>query len=308
MNNFYTAPKHKTQTIEKFFDEGLSAQIVKSYQKAQKILAKSYRRPLRLAEINFGNVDQSITVDTFRFWMPTLRSGYITVKYNDENNIHISKVREAKLFPWLESIVQYMHTRFEEYQIPAKVINLNIHNLERSIPIHTDGVNISKRNEPRPDSFPEYDPKDYYPLEYTDYAHQGLITLQNDGEKNGTIIFDQWCPISNYLIQHNPYDKYNKKANIIFYKGEKLERFGFTVNEYTYQDMSNDDFEKIKNSSDGSITKEQCYGLSLDKILLFGSTGTLNVWPVKKYHLPIPLPNDDWSKNRIMLQYETSYW
>ena len=303
-----TAPQHKSQTIENFLDEDLCNEILQSYWKTKSIVENTYKNPFRLTEINFKVEDnEPISLRAFRMSHGASGKGPSTVIDCNKKSKLSRKVEKANLFPYLQTIAERLESRWAEYQIPAKLHYLNILNLNQSFDIHADGVNVSKRTDGRPDTFPEYDPELYYLKDNRDFAHQGLITLENGGDRNGTIIFDQWSPYSNYLVQHLDFDN-DYKANIRFYKGEKLERYGYKVHGHTGQDMPQDQFDTIQEVTDGSLTKEQLFGLTLDKVCHTGKPGTLNVWAVKKYHLPIPLPASEWTKSRIMLQYETIYY
>jgi len=302
--NFYTPPRHKSQTIENFFPISVIEDILKSYDAASSIFNEFYKQPIKITEINLDPTDKK--VKCFRL---ATRTGKEVVLNWDNNVKPINKLKKKQYFKWTTSITQQLESFFDEYNIPARIESLNIHNLDNWIDVHCDGVNITSRRGDRPKSFPVFDSKKFQPEKYVDYAHQGLITLRNEGEKNGTIIFDQWCPISTYLSQDKYYDPKKNKKNIIFFKGEQLERFGEKVYGYTNQPMPEDQFEKIISVLDNpnNFTKDQAHGLTLDEILQFGKSGTLNVWATKKYHLPIPLKKTSWSKNRIMLQYESVY-
>ena len=50
------------------------------------------------------------------------------------------------------------------------------------------------------------------------------------------------------------------------------------------------------------MNREQLFGLSLDKKLMFMDKGTLVSWQDGKFHTTIPMKKE-WG-NRIMLQYE----
>ncbi len=302
MHQFWTEPTHQSQTIKGFLHQEFINKALKDYQHAKDVLAKSYRRPVEIHEVNTKlRSDGTFTLHEFKIAVPG---------YNRQDNLPLKRYEKmcARLnqrlgFEWFEDTKILLEDNFKKHNIPAEMVTLNIHNLPSSFEIHTDGVNITHRDKPRPDSFPHYPEHKYVPIDPENFSHQGLITLQNNGPKNGTIIFNQWCPISTYLVQDKNYDGHYK-SNIRFHKGEPLERFGVKVNEYTNTEISDEDFDTIAKATNGSITREQCFGLTLDDILLFGEPGNLAVWPVKKYHLPVPLDSDDWTGSRIMLQYE----
>lgn len=303
MYNFYTEPKHKSQTIDNFLEKDKIREIVDSYYTATDIFSEFYKTKYHITEINIKPIEGEIK--TIRMVNPS-RGREIVLDY--EKNIKpLNKIKKEKIFSWTKTICSHLENSFEKQNFPAKIKTINIHNLNDWIEIHCDGVNIQNRKEPRPGSFPYYDPKNYYPESFIDYAHQGLITLKNNGENNGTIIFDQWFPISTYVEQDNDFNA--NKANIRFFRGEPLERFGETIRFYTNTDMPDEDYNKIINAigNDRAFSREKAFGFTLDKILFFDKPGTLNVWATKKYHLPIPLPKKQWSADRIMLQYETVY-
>ena len=95
------------------------------------------------------------------------------------------------------------------------------------------------------------------------------------------------------------------KSNIRFHRGESLERFGVKVNGYTNTDLSDEDFNIITNATNGSMTKEQCYGLTLTIYYCLespklGSMGCKKVSSIQLFFLD----REDWSDNLTMLQYE----
>ena len=300
MHQFWTEPKHKSQTIKGFLDQGFINKILKDYQHAKSVLTKSYRRPIDIHEVNTKFYKDHFILNEFKIGGDGIKQSNLPVERYEKLCRRLNK---RVGFEWFKDTQNILEDKFKKHNIPSELVTLNIHNLPNSFEIHTDGVNITHRDKPRPDSFPHYPEHKYVPIEPKNFSHQGLITLQNNGPKNGTIIFDQWCPISTYLVQDENYNGHYK-SNIRFHRGESLERFGVKVNGYTNTDLPDEDYDIITKATDGSITKEKCHGLTLDEILLFGDPGNLSVWAVKKYHLPVPLGRDDWSQNRIMLQYE----
>ena len=302
MFNFYKPPFYESQTINDFLNQEKINEILYFYDDTtREICNLENTTECRIVEINCHPIKKII--QTIKY---VAKGKYINLPFDEDHPI-IQHVKQANLFSWITDISDYLESEFTKHGVPAKLVDLNIHNLHKPFEIHCDGIDIKEKNNERPRTFPKYDMQQYNLISLNDRAHQGLITLRNDDQDNGTIVFDQWFPISTYLEQHKSHER--KKENIRFFKGEPLERFGETVRNYTNQPMPDNHFAEIMNvvKHKNLFTREQAYGLTLDKILKFGQPGTLNMWAVKKYHMTIPKKKQDWSKNRILLQYESEY-
>lgn len=296
-----TPPNIPSQTIENFLPLPIVDQILEFYDNALQIINKfENRTDCRIVEVCCSPRTKEITKIKY------VKGGrdYTDLSFSQKHPI-VKKIKKQKLFDWSYVIKDVLEQNFKTNNINAEVDVINIHNLHQSFEIHCDGRDLGQKLDKRPESFPEYDMAQYNYLSYKDYAHQGLITLRNDAEDNGTIIFDQWFPVSTYLEQHKNHER--KKENIRFFKGEPLERFGEKVRNYTNQPMPENDYQQIIDvvKDETLFTREQAHGLTLDKILKFGKPGALNVWADKKYHMTIPKKKNEWSKNRILLQYES---
>ena len=292
-------PSIPSQTIENFLPSSIIEEILNFYDDAtKKVINFEKSLDCRIVEISCNphkNIIQKIKYVT--------KKDYFIIPFDKQHPI-IDDIKQKNLFSWVEDIRDILEFSFVKNDIPAKLIDFNIHNLHKPFEIHCDGSDLTEKIDKRPESFPEYDMAQYN-VSYKDYAHQGLITLRNDAEDNGTIIFDQWFPVSTYLEQHKNHER--KKENIRFFKGEPLERFGEKIRNYTNQPMPADDYQQIIDivKDKNLFTREQAHGLTLDKILKFGNPGTLNAWADRKYHMTIPKIKNQWSKNRILLQYES---
>lgn len=302
MFNFYTSPIYKSQTIGDFLNQEKINEILHFYDDStEKICNFENTMQCRIVEISCHPMEK--TIQNIKY---VAKGKYINLSFEEDHTI-IQDIKQANKFLWITDISDYLESEFIKQGVPAKVVDLNIHNLHQPFEIHCDGIDIKEKNNERPKTFPKYDMQQYNLVSLNDRAHQGLITLRNDDKDNGTIVFDQWFPISTYLEQHKTHER--KKENIRFFKGEPLERFGEKVRNYTNQPMSENDYKEIMDivKDKTLFTREQAHGLTLDKILKFDKPGTLNMWAVKKYHMTIPKKKQDWSKNRILLQYESEY-
>lgn len=296
-----TPPNIPSQTIENFLPLPIVNKILEFYDNATQIVNKfENTTDCRIVEVGCSPKNKEITKIKY-----VTRKDYKALSFSKQHKI-IKKIKKQKLFDWSHDIKDILEENFEANNLSAEVKNINIHNLHQSFEIHCDGRDLDQKLDKRPKSFPEYD-MTQYSMPAHDYAHQGLITLRNDADDNGTIIFDQWFPISTYLEQHKNPEL--TKENIRFFKGEPLERFGEKIRNYTNQPMPESDYQQIMDivKNETLFTREQAHGLTLDKILKFGKPGTLNVWADKKYHMTIPKTKTEWSKNRILLQYESVF-
>ena len=167
--------------------------------------------------------------------------------------------------------------------------------MPKPIAIHSDGNDLKNKRGKRNVFNPVYKLEEYFPRDRK-YTHQGLITLQNDDPRNGTIVFDQSFPYSVYYI-NNENNLERKKSVITFLKDDGIFRFDKKIENYTHEYMSDEEHKLIPD-----LKKEELFGLSLDKKLMFMEKGNLVSWQVGKFHVPIPMKKE-WG-NRVMLQYE----
>jgi len=290
MTNF-TPPEFESQSIENFLSQYYINQILETYRRIQKQIHKRYKMKYRLTEV----------------YLPVERLTYeLTIVYEDEvkREIETTVKTPANVKKYYKSLRNNIKKSFESKKTKLKLSKLCIHNLHSALSIHCDGLDLDNRFDDRPDSMIELEPR-YTPKKFYDMYNQGLITLKNDNQFNGTVVFNQWFPYSTYIHNTIPYDNSARKNLIKFYKDEEWYRFGEEVRLKTKNEISIEDWNHLCNSVEDTnlLDKDVFFGFSIDKILFFGSPGTLSVWANKKYHAS--LPTKYWSSNRINLQFET---
>lgn len=297
----------ESQTVENFIDRESYEAILDIYYSAWKKAKEYYGDEVVITEWFFKEADEKTPVPN-----------YIVVRTRDFSNVEIhehqkfystefTKYLKPEVDKLIKLIIPLLNKKFLENNLPGKLCNFALLCLQGGLNIHCDGQDIDTKlkKSPRPSTFPYYSKTEYVPKIYKNYSHQGLITLKNGHEKNGTIIFDQWFPYSVYLIQDKE-DTNVKKTNIKFFKNDPKERFDETIKEYTYKPMPETQYQELQSiiQNEDALSREACHGLTVDKILRFGKSGTLNVWADKKFHMPIPYANNFEPIERITLQYE----
>ena len=224
---------------------------------------------------------------------------YIDAKL--ENTKSMIEINMKKIYDlwdecdYVPEIIDHLNKEFQKIKRNGRILNFAIFNLSKPISIHSDGNHIKNKRDKRNVFNPVYKREEYF-LRDRKYTHQGLITLQNEDSRNGTIVFNQSFPYSVHYMNHeNNIER--KKSVITFLKDDDIFRFDEKIENYTYQYMSDEEHKLIPD-----LKREQLFGLSLDKKLMFMDKGNLVLWQVGKLHTTIPMKKE-WG-NRIMLQYE----
>ena len=278
--------KSESIQIPNFLSENLVDKLLNLYFKSCQIIGS------KIHELKFDEVHYTGT--------KIKRFDFIDAKF--ENTINDVNINMEKIYDlWDEcdlvpEIINYLNEEFQKINRNGKILNFTIFNLsEPTLPIHTDGNHIANKRDKRNVFNPVYKLEEYFPRDRK-YTHQGLITLQNDDPRNGTIVFDQSFPYSVYYI-NNENNLERKKSVITFLKDDGIFRFDEKIKNYTHEYMSDEEHKLIP-----YLKKEELFGLSLDKKLMFMDKGNLVSWQVGKFHVPIPMKKE-WG-NRVMLQYE----
>lgn len=216
---------------------------------------------------------------------------------------------------WIQDTKDLLARRLNQIQRGSSdVITISFFDFFLPFETHSDGFDLSEeikssRRSPEIDLIVEEMKKN---ASYN-FLHQGLINIDAD-PNHGTIIFDQWYPMSVYCDYSmdntkrwstgwGPY-----KETIQFYKGDEPERYGEHIRNFTHEYMNIEDYNKISEFDKIHFPYEASYGLSLEKELLFGQPGKLISWDGKKFHKPKPFPRVSYKeglqRNRLCLQYE----
>mgnify|MGYP001554707082 CR=1 FL=1 len=287
MNNFYSQPSFPSQSKENFFPEYLVDKLLETYFDIQNKINRGRTIFNQITEVFLPLPgDQGCNINI----IPRRRAGKAGVSYR--RGIVLSKSDR-------EDIYDILNTSFEQ---DLEITRLCLHNLHKPLPIHCDGVDITNKRASRSHDL-SVSTKKHQPERLDDMFNQGLITLKNDNSYNGTVVFDQWFPISTYICTTETYSSI--RPVITFFKGEKWERFGEHIRNSTGKPLSDDDWALLQSSVEDpeKLDRDMFFGLTIDKILYFGQPGTLNAWADKKYHAS--LPTASWSGDRINLQFET---
>jgi len=255
----------------------------------------------KVHEITFNNITSKVdyvsgtNYEDFDYrYCPSIEK-----QYSDDKVINYKKIPEDKIkdinTDWIPEMIDHLNEEFQKINRKGKICTFVIFNLPNPVQIHTDGNDIKNKRGKRNVFNPVFKREEYFPS-YKKYTHQGLITIQNDDLRNGTIVFNQTFPYSVYYANHeNNLDR--KKSVITFLKDDDIFRFDEKIENYTYEYMSDEEYKLLPD-----MNREQLFGLSLDKKLMFMDKGTLVSWQDGKFHTTIPMKKE-WG-NRIMLQYE----
>lgn len=255
----------------------------------------------KVHEITFNNITSKVdyvsgtNYEDFDYrYCPSIEK-----QYSDDKVINYKKIPEDKIkdinTDWIPEMIDHLNKEFQKINRKGKIRTFVIFNLPNPVQIHSDGNDIKNKRGKRNVFNPVFKREEYFPS-YKKYTHQGLITIQNDDLRNGTIVFNQTFPYSVYYANHeNNLDR--KKSVITFLKDDDIFRFDEKIENYTYEYMSDEEYKLLPD-----MNREQLFGLSLDKKLMFMDKGTLVSWQDGKFHTTIPMKKE-WG-NRIMLQYE----
>ena len=255
----------------------------------------------KVHQINFNNITSKVDYvsgtkyEDFDYrYCPSIEK-----QYTDDKIINYKKILEDKIkdinTDWIPEMIDHLNEQFQKINRKGKIRIFAIFNLPNPVEIHTDGNDVKNKREKRNVFNPVFKREEYFPS-HKKYTHQGLITIQNDDLRNGTIVFNQTFPYSVYYVNHeNNLDR--KKSVITFLKDDDIFRFDEKIENYTYEYMSDEEYKLLPD-----MNREELFGLSLDKKLMFMDKGTLVSWQDGKFHATIPMKKE-WG-NRIMLQYE----
>jgi hypothetical protein len=174
---------------------------------------------------------------------------------------------------------------------------------------HCDGRDIKDKRGPRPDNWNDLSYDDWHQEEDFEFTRQGLVSLDVDEQHDGTVIFNQSFPYSMYVdfskLPHEFPILKDSKNKIKFAKGDTIERFGAKIEQFTYKPFDEDEYDEImENCVDESIWPiEAGYGLSLDKVCLLGTPGTMYSWDCKKFHKTRPFVPTTNDRRRLTLAW-----
>jgi len=287
MIKFYSEPSFKTQSVENFLPHYLIDALLETYFDIQEKINRGRKQHNQLTEVFFPLPNDQIH-----------KVSIITKNTYHRREIPYRKPIKLKTHDF-EAIYELLRNTSSE---DIEITRLCLHNLHVPLDVHCDGIDITNKHATRPNDLHCYS-ANHKPERLDDMFNQGLITLNNENPYNGTVIFNQWFPISTYIF--NTKENSSSKTIIKFFKGEKWERFGEYIRHATGKPLSENDWHLLQSSVEDpkQLDRNQFFGLSIDNILYFGEPGTLNVWANKKYHAS--LPTSVWSGDRINLQFET---
>jgi len=290
MTNNTNEPTFITKSIPDFLTPSQINQLLDSYQRIQKQVIKEYGR-YKLTEV----------------FLPLRRCPeHLKILFEDNIGGHVdTRIKTpSNLKKYIGKLRRHIIREFETESKKLQLRRLCIHNLDSPLNIHCDGNDVTNRYDARPNNLSQFTVR-HHPDSSHEVYNQGLITLKNDNKYNGTVVFNQWFPVSTYILNNTEFDQNYNKTLIKFYKGEKWERFGEKIRHATGKELRADDWWYLCRSSENPnlLERSDFFGLSVDRILHFKGPGTCSVWPNKRYHAS--LVTNQWSANRINLQFET---
>jgi len=224
---------------------------------------------------------------------------------DDDLNFAVLAKQFEENFAAMKDVRLHLLDVLEQNGRPGNVTQLTYFNFDTGFPAHTDSLDVKDRYAERPETW-DIPEEDYWPTPKYDNVQQGLINL-NAPSTQGTIMFDQWYPWSVYyendvMLKDTSSHTYLKKY-ICFFKDDKPFRFGEQIQKITGKEFPEDDYKEILQYCDGDeIRRHEADGMTLEKILFFGTPGTLTSWDTRKFHMPIPFKRD-MNDNRMTLQY-----
>jgi hypothetical protein len=216
-----------------------------------------------------------------------------------------------------------INKKFKEINRPGIIFNFTFQNFYAPFEIHCDGFDAKNVLDKRPANWNDLSSKDYMLSirKKAERTHQGLINLNTAGG-TGTLIFDQLFEFSTYVNFNKDlyapegwsYGPGSHKEMITFAKGDKPNRFGYDIINYTGKPFSDEDYAtawkdipKVTQPKDVAwditFPKEEAFGLSLETILKFGDVGTLISWDARRYHKTRPY-QPSFDNERLTMQYE----
>lgn len=305
-----------TGTIENFLSNDIVEKVLKVYNSLSDSLTKVLKTPARIVEFDFENIENNKAMIAYVFYDTSTRD-YLHDSIDDSDDLY-SSVMESMDTSILHELKSKIMDSLQKNNISnaSKFRQISLHNLDEFLPVHCDGNNIIDRHTGRKD-FPltkieQWADNDLLNNpEQNTCALQGMITIDSNNKYYGTAVFDQWFPWSTYYMPDCTEENMprQKKSRITFLKGDEPFRFNEEIRLHTGKEFSEHDWRHLSASQHPrvrTLKREQFYGLSLDRVTLFGKPGTLNYWDGKKYHMTMPW-NPQFETKRIMIQFETFY-
>ena len=313
---YYNEKIYESIQLPNFFSQSEVDEIKLNYIELENIILEEFfetpREKSKLSVVHFMDRESNDITSTARIC--TVANNYISHEGGDD--------LEFKLFmasvntDWITDVKVLLRKRLQEQdRDPGDITTISFFDFLVPFETHCDGFDLSEdvKHMRREDSSLNEKIEELKRNVSQYNTHQGLINLEADPH-HGTIIFDQWYPMSVYCdfgkdntsrwsTGWGPY-----KETIQFYNEDTPERYGEHIRNFTYKYMLDDEYNIITQHDASHFSRKSSYGLSLEKQLLFGEPGTMIGWDSKKFHKPKPFPRkpyaDSLNRNRLCLQYE----
>ncbi len=298
----YSTDLVETKTINEFLSDEQVAKLVKFYDSATESLANLTNKKIRIPEI------------TFHPEFPPEATEYVTLD-DDPNNAcrlgeYIDLESDNEIYnDFIESLDKTVVEEFpdiikkklkEQGYNDFKFTKISLQNLNEYNHVTQCKGNSSKKID-----------KILSKPEKNIHAFQGTVALDLDNEKYSTAIFNQWFPYSTYYMTNYSEETtpWKKRIDMSFLENHAPMRFNESIRNHTGKEFSEANWNNIneywiRECDWHSFDKKQFYGLSLDRVVLFGNPGTLNLWDCKKYYISMPW-NATFGTRRLTLNFET---
>ena len=314
--SYYNQHMYESIQVPDFFTVSEVNEIKNNYIELEEIILEEFfetpRSKAKLSVVHIMNRESNDITSIARIC--TVANNYISHEGVDDP--------EFKLFmasidtDWLKDVKVLLRKRLLEHdRDPGDITTISFFDFLVPFETHCDGFDLSEdvKHMRRDDPLISEKVEELKQKVSQYNTHQGLINLEADPHY-GTIIFNQWYPMSVYC----DFDKDNTsrwstgwgpyKETIQFYDGDTPERYGEHIRNFTHKYMPEDEYDIITQHDTIHFSRKSSYGLSLEKQLLFGEPGTMIGWDSKKFHKPKPFPRkpyiDSLDRNRLCLQYE----
>ena len=280
----------------------------------------------------FWNKNHPDLVRSTDFYWELVHSEYINLTEGtggghgfDVNNVKVHHPDGTKEF------VDFLHSIKSEFNVEdfywhtRDVLNKNLsrvtddyhdiqyyalYDLNYVFEVHCDGRDAKNKKLPRPDSWDDLTPEDWFQEEEWKFTRQGLINLDVADPNDGTVIFDQSFPYCTLMDMSVPLGEMLPtgwaKTRIQFVKGDEPKRYGTEIRNFTHKVMDEDEYDEIMEHcfDENVFPHEATYGLSLERILTLDTPGTMYSWDCQKYHKVKPFPDTvDPLRRRLTLHF-----
>lgn len=305
-NKFYTDHVHKTQEFYGFYSKDEIAKIRNEF-------FDRFLNPIR--DRFFDEQFDSIPHIENMCYLDGFKTVFSKIIVNDKSRLFKVKGKEAFFEDFhkkTKETIDYDITPLDNWCIEQgkeiqrrmeqkgyedfEVNNVQVMNSTAPIPVHADGIDLLDYYDMSEEALT--DEKRYLPLFPKETFVQGIVGLDVENVPgHGPVVFDQLYPYRAhwYTWNHDAhtdgfFKQWKEKRAIMFTPDDEPFRFGEAVRNYTHKPLPDEDFQILSQFDPDAttITKDGCFGLSLERLLPFEENGKMLVWDNKKLHAPLP--------------------